>query len=312
MKHPGTFRKTLPLLAALSACGGVPSPAAEPAAEPAADPARETAAAPVSVLGYLEPYRSISMNVAEPGVIDAISVREGEAVEEGQPLLNLNIRVLEAQLAIAKIQAESTAEIDLAAADLAVARDRNGKLLELKRSGTAHSSELARAEADLKKAEAQLAMANESHKIAQHRVEEIEGGIEQRILRSPIDGVVLEINREVAESATAPQEGPQHKPLVKIARIDRLRLVVHVPAANGAALVEGRKLELRVLGQSSLDPGRESGGVAAEGTVEFVSPSIDPATETIRARLVVENADGRLKSGAHALVLLGPAAGNAP
>lgn len=296
MKISRTSRKALFLLPAL--CAGIRLGL--------------SAAEPVSVLGYLEPYRSISMNAAESGVIDTISVSEGDAVKEGQPLLNLNIRVLEAQLAIAKIQAESTAEIELATADLAVARDRHEKLLELKESGTAHSSELSRAEADLKKAEAQLNLAHEARKIAGYKVAEINAGIEQRVLRSPIDGVVLEINREIAESATAPQEGPQHKPLVKIVQIDRLRLVIHAPANQAATLAPGGKLKLRVLGQSSLEPGRETDGTETEGTIEFVSPSIDPATETIRIRLVVENPDGRIKSGAHALVLLGPGAAPAP
>lgn len=290
MKKPGIFRPLFPLLAGILTCGSLAGQDAG------------------SVLGYLEPYRSISMNAAESGVIDAISVGEGESVKEGQPLLNLNLRVLEAQLAIARIQAESTGEIDLAAADLAVARERHGKLLELKRSGTAHSSELARAEADLKKAEAQLNLANEARKIAEFRVDEIHAGIEQRILRSPIDGVVLEINREIAESATAPQEGQPNKPLVKLAQIDRLRLVVHAPANRASALVAGQKLKIRVLGQSSLAPDREETGIETEGTIEFVSPSIDPATETIRIRLVIDNASGQLKSGAHALVLLGPEA----
>lgn len=265
-----------------------------------------SAADPVSLLGYLEPYRSISMNAAEPGVIAAIQVSEGDSVTEGQPLLNLNIKVLEAQLSIARVQAESTAPIDLAAADLAVALDRNDKLVQLKASGTAHSSELSRAEAELKKAEAQLTIANESRKIAQFRVAEIEAEIEQRILRSPIDGVVLEINREIAESATAPQEGQQNRPLLKIAQIDRLRIVIHAPAIQVAALVAGQRLRVRVLGESSLAPDREATGIETEGTIEFVSPSIDPATETIRTRLVIDNRDKRLKSGSHAMVLIEP------
>lgn len=258
-----------------------------------------------SVLGYLEPLRSISMNPTESGVIDSILVKEGERVTEGQHLLNLNIKVLEAQLATARIQAESTAAIALAEADLSVAKERHGKLVALKASGTAHSSELARAEADLTKASAQLDIAREEQKIAAFRVEEIEAGIEQRILRSPIDGVIVEINREIAESATAPQEGQQNKPLIKLVSIDQLRLVVHAPASQAASLVPGQKLKVRVLGGDSLSRNPGPGGVETEGTIEFVSPTIDPATETIRTRLLIENRDGRLKSGAHALVLLG-------
>lgn len=289
MKKLEHIRRGLCLLAILAVSHGVASDA----------PADK---APVSVLGYLEPYRTISMNPAESGVIETINVSEGETVKKGQPLLNLNIRVLEAQLEIAKIQAESTAAIELAAADLSVTRERHEKLIELKRSGNAHSSELARAEADLKKAGAQLNLANEEKTMARFRVAEIEGMIEQRILRSPIDGVVLEINREVAESATSPQEGQQNRPLVKLAQIDRLRIIFHAPAGKAAALVAGKTLGVRVLGGNSLAPDRESDGIETVGTLEFVSPSIDPATETIRARLVIENSSGQLKSGSHALV----------
>jgi multidrug efflux pump subunit AcrA (membrane-fusion protein) len=63
---------------------------------------------------------------------------------------------------------------------------------------------------------------------------------------------------------------------------------------------------VRVLGESSLAPDREATGIETEGTIEFVSPSIDPATETIRTRLVIDNRDKRLKSGSHAMVLIEP------
>ncbi|MEQ1841535.1 MAG: efflux RND transporter periplasmic adaptor subunit [Verrucomicrobiales bacterium] len=262
----------------------------------------------VNVLGYLEPYRSIEMSPSETGMIDTISVSEGEIVKKGQALLNLNNRVLEAQLSISEVQSESMATIEVATADLEVAKERFEKLNQLKNSGTAHSSEVARAAADLRKAEAQLSIANEEKKIAGFRVEEIKGQIEQRILRSPIDGVVIEINREVAESATAPQEGQQNRPLVKVAQIDKLRLVVHVPSAHAGGLAVGGTLPIRVFGQSSLSLNRESNALDATAVIEFISPTIDPSSETLRIRLAIDNADGKLLSGAHALVIIKPLA----
>jgi RND family efflux transporter MFP subunit len=291
MNSINPFKITCLLLPLFLGGGGTAAPADEP----------------TSVLGYLEPYRSIEMNPSESGMIDTIMVTEGDIVKKGQQLLNLNKRVLEAQLAIAKIQSESIAAIQVATADLEVAKERYGKLGQLKKSGTAHSSEVARAEADLKKAEAQLGIANEEKKIAGFRVEEIEGQIEQRILRSPIDGVVLEINREVAESAMAPQERQQNRPLVKVAQIDKLRLVIHVPSAHAGDLAVGRSLPLRVFSQNSLSLDRETSALDAVGIIEFISPTIDPSSETLRTRLVIDNADGRLRSGAHALVMIKPA-----
>lgn len=258
---------------------------------------------PGSVLGYLEPYRSIDMNVSEAGIIREIHVGEGETVSAGQALLSLDNSVLEAQLEIAKVQAESTAAITVAEADLGVAKERFEKLSKLRNSGTAHATEVSRAEAEMKKAEGQLSIANEEKKIAQFRVAEIEAQIERRILRSPIDGVVLEISREEAESATAPTPGGTTKPLLQVARIDRLKLTVHVPASKAGGLAVGARMPVRVLRESSLSLERENSAIDTVGTIEFVSPAIDPSSETLRTRLVIENGDGVLRSGTHALVL---------
>ena len=98
----------------------------------------------------------------------------------------------------------------------------------------------------VKQAQTHLVIAGEGQqrknlekKIAELRVQEIEAQIERRTLRSPIDGVVLEISKEEAESVTAPSSNSTVKPLVRVARIDRLRLVVHVPAALGGRLAAG-------------------------------------------------------------------------
>lgn len=262
-----------------------------------------TLADPVSVLGYLEPYRSIEMDSSENGIIGEIHVKEGDEVSEGDALISLNNRVLEAQLEIAKIQAQSNAAVMVAEADLGVAQDRFEKLSRLKSSGTAHTSEVARAEADVKKAEGQVSIAQEEKQIASFRVKEIEAQIERRILRSPIDGVVLDITRDVSEPASVPSSGGASKPLVRVAQIDRLKLVVHVPAAQVGAIKEGGQLPVRVLQKSSLSTERGNSAIDTVGTIEFVSRAIDPSSETLRTRLVVENRDGKLVSGSHALVL---------
>ncbi len=258
---------------------------------------------PGTVLGYLEPYRSIDMDVAEVGVIGEIFVEEGDTVEKGEALISLNNSVLEAQLEIARIQSESTAAMTVAQADLDVAQERYSKLSKLRSSGTAHSSEVARALAEKKKAEGQLSIASEEQKIAGFRVDEIEAQIEKRLLRSPIRGIVLEINRDIAETATASGGANPAKPLVRVAEIERLKLVVHAPAARADQLEKGKVMPVRVLQQSSLTLDRENSAIDTTGTIEFVSPAIDPSSETIRTRLVLDNADGVLRSGSHALVL---------
>ena len=90
---------------------------------------------------------------------------------------------------------------------------------------------------------------------------------------------------------------------MRVAKIDRLRLVVHVPASLVDHLVVGKELPVKVLQQNSLSADRGATAIETTGKIEFVSPAIDPSSETIRARLVIENEDQRLLSGSHAIVL---------
>ncbi len=261
------------------------------------------------VLGYTEPYRSIEMTAAESGLISKVHVEEGDEVRSGDPILSLDTTVLEAQLAIARIQADSTAAIAVATAEVNVARERYGKLSRLQRSGTAHSTEVIQASAELKKAEGNLQMAKEEKSIAQGRVREIEAQIERRILRSPIDGIILEINRDLAESADSAVPGERAQALAKVARLDKLRLVVHLPADLIGDLGAGDSVRVLILRENSLQTDRFGSGVEVTGEVEFLSPAIDPSSETVRARIVIDNSEGGHRSGSHAYVLL-PAAGD--
>ena len=52
--------------------------------------------------GYTEPYRTIRVATDETGIIDEIFINEGQAVQEGAPLLRLNNEVHNALLAVAE------------------------------------------------------------------------------------------------------------------------------------------------------------------------------------------------------------------
>ena len=255
------------------------------------------------ILGFLEPYRQIDMSFSESGTISEIHVKEGDLVKKDDLIISLDKKVLEAQLRLHKVQAASNASIAMASAELAVASNRYASLSRLKSGGNAHTSEVNRAAAEKKKAESQVQLAKEEQQIALHRVEEIEALIERKLLRSPINGTVLEINREVAETVSPSASGNQ-EPLAKIVQLDKLRLIVHLPAYSLGNLKVGDKLSVMVLNQKSLDNNREASAKKLEGEIEFLSPSIDPSSETVRAKIVIDNSKGEIRSGAHAYALL--------
>lgn len=106
-------------------------------------------------------------------------------------------------------------------------------------------------------------------------------------IHSPADGVVLELN--VQEG----QKVPPDMPLMRIADLSQLWLTLEVPEAQAGALQAGQAADARFAAL----PGRR-----VTGRVEYVYPRLDPATRTVRARLVFPNKDGALKPGMYAAV----------
>lgn len=104
---------------------------------------------------------------------------------------------------------------------------------------------------------------------------------------SPRNGVVTELN------AREGQKVMPGMPLMRIADLSRVWITVEVPEALAGAVAKGRKAEARL----TAVPGK-----VFEGRVDYVYPNLDPATRTLRARVVFENRDAQLKPGMYANV----------
>lgn len=83
--------------------------------------------------------------------------------------------------------------------------------------------------------------------------------------------------------------------LYTIADLSRVWIEAEVREADAAMLKPGVVAEVDVVGQ----PAR-----ALTGRVEFVYPTVDPATRSVRARIAVANVGGALRPGAYAIVRL--------
>jgi cobalt-zinc-cadmium efflux system membrane fusion protein len=250
-------------------------------------------AAPDAVTGVTEPQKSIELSFPESGVIRAVAVKEGDAVKEGQVLAHLDCRVLEAQLKIAKMKAESPAGVKSATATLEMRQHKLDQLKKLAASQNANADELARAKAEHEIAQADLLLANEA--VAAHAIEaqQIEAQIEQRTLRAPFDGVVARIVRDTGASVT-PNDGP----LISVVKLDRLDLVVHVDHRQSDGLTPGTKLSVEAVDRP----------VSGTGTIEFVSPVTDPSSGTVRVRIALPNEQGQHRGGVKYRVVLPNAA----
>lgn len=251
----------------------------------------------MALLTYLEPYRSIEMSPAEGGVISEILVREGDRVMKDQILLKLDAEAIEARLSVAVAQADNMGTILAAESEYKLQKDRYEKLAKLEKRDVSSQYEVQRQLASMKTAEGRLTEALEMKRVYQLQVDQARAELERRYLKSPIDGIVVEIVKDVAEPVN-PIESSRDEYLVRVVKVDELLAVAHLPGNLAGRVVEGTELSLKVDGG---DGGRPQ---VVKGRVEYVSPVIDSASNTIRVRIVVDNAAGTIRPGSPAQLMV--------
>jgi membrane fusion protein, copper/silver efflux system len=112
-------------------------------------------------------------------------------------------------------------------------------------------------------------------------------------IHAPSAGVVTELN--VREG----QQVAPGMPLMKIADLSRVWITVSIPEAQATWTRTGREAQARL----AAFPGE-----VFAGRVDYLYPELDTATRSVRARLVFDNPEGRLKPGMYANVSLAGAA----
>lgn len=222
-----------------------------------------------------------------------IAVEEGQSANKGELLVKLDSRVLAAKEKRAKIKANSMEALRAAYSEMTM---REKRLNQVKQLGARNSNpdEIAKADVDHEMAKARYEAADEEVQTSKIELEQIEVEIERRMLRSPIDGIVARIYRDVAESVVGGETV-----VASIVNLDQLNLVVHVPAVTARGLKAGSKITVAPT-LSSLNDSK------TEATIAFVSPVVNASSGTKLVRLQIENPVNAHESGVKYQVLFQP------
>ncbi|HEB50774.1 MAG TPA: efflux RND transporter periplasmic adaptor subunit [Desulfobulbus sp.] len=231
--------------------------------------------------GFLEPNQVVDISTPFRDRIERLHVRDGDRVQTGQLLAELDSRVLQADLAAARQAAGSHGAIDAARALVTMRKNRLDLLQELEKSGNARPRELAGARTELAMARARLQSAIEEQRLKKLDVLVIEAKIEEKKLRSPLDGVVEKVYKQQFELIG----GGDAEPLLTLVQLDPLLGRFHLPLTAAQGLRPGQEVQVRI------------GDARAEGTIDFVSPVIDARSGTVTVRVRVPNPDLALTSG---------------
>lgn len=232
------------------------------------------------VKAFTEPYRSIDIAASETGILSKLLVKEGDQIQAGGLLAKLNDEVLAASLAVGKETTKSAGAIKSASAELKMQQERFRKLNGLFERRHASQTELDRAQSQLEIATAKVESVQDELRIKKLEMKRIEAQLEQRRLRTPINGVVTEIFKDEGEFVS-----PADPTVMRIVQLNPLRIIFSVPQEDISRLKANDDVLLIISDKE------------VNGRVEFVSPTADAQSGTSRVKIQIENEDLSLASG---------------
>lgn len=237
--------------------------------------------APIELDGFIDPYLVVNIGTSVSGVIESMMVDRGDIVRKGQILANLDMRVEKTTVELIREKAAMEATTDLAKARVEFATREQERRKELYEKGIIPDYDMDEAETNLIIALKELQEVEEQKQIAQLELKQAEAVLARRIIRSPINGVVV-------ERFLSPGELASDKPILKLAQLDPLNVEVIAPVSMLGSIKKGEKVE--VIPEEPL-------GKTYIGKVKIVDLVVDAASGTFGIRIELSNRDLSLPAG---------------
>lgn len=243
----------------------------------------------VTATGNLEPINQVDVGSELSGIIRTVGVNYNDAVREGQVLATLDTDRLEAQvlestaaLRAARAKVED-AEATLAERQLALERTK-----ELVGKELISRSELDTVEAAFKRAQANLISAKAQVAQAEASLNAQQTNLQKTVVRSPINGIVLDRNVEPGQTVAASLQAPILFTLAE--DLTQMELHVAVDEADIGSVSEGQAATFGV----DAYPGRSFPAEITE--LRYASETVNGVV-TYQAVLRVDNSDLVLRPG---------------
>jgi membrane fusion protein, multidrug efflux system len=222
----------------------------------------------VMAYGMVEPQPAVngklsaSSKIAAPimGILNQVYCEEGQRVQKGARLFDLDTRAADALIAKANVAVEF-AQKNFARKQQLIATDNtSGKLYD-------------EAELLLQSARKDLSNAQTQRELLQ--------------IKAPLSGTVTAIHFKIGEAVGL------NAVLADLIDLDRLDIALKVPSQEAAALGLGQPVKIYA---GSETRGNTDPKPAQEGQIAFISPQIDPLSDTVLVRVRLDT-DAGLRPG---------------
>jgi RND family efflux transporter MFP subunit len=251
------------------------------------------AAAPSRADGFdclMDPAEVIELGSPVTGLLESVTVDRGDKVKAGQVVARLNSDVQERTVELLRVRANAHTVIEAQQHQMAMIEKRYARVEKLHERGIATEDALDQAEVERIAAQSNLFQAQLNQQLAERELERAEAELNQRTIRSPVDGIVEE------RVLTGGEYVGNDDHILKIVRLDPLNVEAFFPVSLYGSIAPGDKAVVRPV--APLD-----GEYIA--TVKAINHVFDAASATFAAVLELPNPHGLLPAGHRCQLFLG-------
>jgi HlyD family secretion protein len=225
--------------------------------------------------GTLQPVLTVNIGTQVSGTVTERLVDFNDRVKKGQILLKIDPALIQAKIR------QANAQLKAAQASLALASANHERNMRLQASGFISG-------AALEQTKRELDVGNSNVEVAKATLETANTDLNNSIVRSPIDGVVIKRNTDVGQTVAASFQTPD---LFQIAQ-DLKDMVIYsnVSEADVGLIREGQKVNFIV----DAYPGRDFDGLVKQFRL---SPNSASGVVTYNIVISVANTEELLKPG---------------
>jgi len=228
----------------------------------------------------IQPRMVLKLGTSVPGLLSEVLVDRGATVKKGDIVARLEFGVEAAAVDLAKAHAKDESSVRSARVKVEYQRRKEDRASQLRKGENIAVSAAEEAETSARVAESDLEAAEVNLRLAQLELARATELLNQRIIRSPINGVVVERTLGPGEYVF------DQAHIMTVSQIDPLNVEVFVPLSQFGKIRTGMSAEVYP----------EVGGVYA-ATVSVVDQVFDAASATIGVRLELPNPDYALPAG---------------
>ncbi|MEX0724040.1 MAG: efflux RND transporter periplasmic adaptor subunit [Gracilimonas sp.] len=235
--------------------------------------------------GNVRSVNQVALYPEISGVVEEIFVQNGQYVEKGDKLVQMNTNILQQQLQQAEAGFKiANAELKQAKARLTEIQNEYNRTKQLEEKDLTSQVEVERVEGQLLSAKADVELAEARLSQADSQVNERQDELDKAVVRAPISGTVGQRNAEVGMQASTNTQ------LFLIGDLSRLKVQIVLTESMLNRIEVGQTARILV-------ENRDGEQQIVNAEISRISPFLNEITRSTEAEIEVSNDSGLLRPG---------------